>query len=44
MNEEDVAGMQNEIEILQRVNHPNIVQMRTVYEDSAHYCIIMELM
>ena len=44
MNEEDVAAMQNEIDIMKQVNHPNIVTMTSVYEDRTHYCLIMELM
>lgn len=44
MNEEDIAAMQNEIEILRTVDHPNIVNMTAVYEDHAHYCLVMELM
>jgi len=44
MNEEDVAAMQNEVEIMRKVDHPNIVNLEAVYEDKAHYCLVMELM
>jgi len=44
MSEEDVAAMQNEIEIMRSVNHPNIVNMTAVYEDKSYYCLVMELM
>jgi serine/threonine protein kinase len=44
MSTDDVAYMQNEIDIMKQVDHPNIVRMTDVYEDSAHYCMIMELM
>ena len=44
MNEEEVASMKNEIEIMRRVNHPNIVNMTAVYEDKSYYCLVMELM
>jgi serine/threonine protein kinase len=44
MNEEDIAGMQNEIEILQQIDHPNVVKLVDTYEDKGHYCLIMELM
>jgi len=44
MSEEDVAAMQNEIEIMRQVNHPNIVNMTAVYEDKSYYCLVMELM
>ena len=44
MSGEDVIAMQSEIEIMQRVDHPNIVKMFNVYEDEGHYCLIMELM
>ena len=44
MKEEDVVAMQTEIEIMEQVDHPNIVKLKNVYEDSGHYCLIMELM
>ena len=44
MSAEDVTAMQSEIEIMQKVDHPNIVKMFNVYEDEGHYCLIMELM
>ena len=44
MSEEDVVAMQNEIEVLKQIDHPNIVRMLNAYEDKNHYCIIMELM
>lgn len=44
MTTEDVAAMQTEIDIMQQVDHPNIVKMVNVYEDTGHYCLIMELM
>lgn len=44
MSAEDVAYMQNEVDIMKKVNHPNIVRMTAVYEDVQHYCMIMELM
>lgn len=44
MNEEDIAGMQNEISILTQIDHPNVVKLVDTYEDKSHYCLIMELM
>lgn len=44
MNEEDIAGMQNEIAILSQIDHPNVVKLVDTYEDKGHYCLIMELM
>jgi len=44
MKEEDVQSMITEVEILQSLNHPNVVQMKKMYEDKSHYCIVMELM
>jgi len=34
----------NEVEILQKIDHPNVVKMKQMYEDKGHYYIAMELM
>ena len=44
MTEEDIVGMQNEIEILTNVDHANVVKLIATYEDKGHYCLVMELM
>lgn len=44
MTEEDLIGMQTEIEILKTVDHPNVVKLIDVYEDERHICLVMELM
>jgi calcium-dependent protein kinase len=44
MSEEDRIGLQNEIEILKQVDHPNIVKLIEVYEDDKHFFLVMELM
>lgn len=44
MTPEDVVAMQNEIDIMREVDHPNVVKMSNVYEDKNHYCLVMELM
>ena len=44
MNEEDRMGLQNEIEILTQVDHPNIVKLFEVYEDVSTFSLVMELM
>jgi len=44
MTEEDIVGMQNEIQILTSVDHPNVVKLIDTYEDKGHYCLVMELM
>lgn len=44
MTTDDVVAMQNEIDIMREVDHPNIVKMTNVYEDKGHYCLVMELM
>ena len=36
--------MQNEIEILKQVDHPNIVKLYDIYEDEENYYLVMELM
>jgi calcium/calmodulin-dependent protein kinase I len=37
-------GLQNEIDILTHVDHPNIVKLYEVFEDIDHYSLVMELM
>jgi len=44
MQEEDIAGMQNEISILSQIDHPNVVKLVDTYEDKGHYCLVMEIM
>lgn len=44
MTEEDRQGLQNEIDILRQVDHPNVVQLYDVYEDKGHFYLIMDLM
>ena len=44
MSEEDKKAMENEIEILKQVDHPNIVKLIDVFEDERHWCLVMELM
>ena len=44
MTEEDKLGLQNEIDILKQVDHPNIVKLFDVYEDEKYFFLVMELM
>ena len=44
MTEEDKIGLQNEIDILKQVDHPNIVKLFDVYEDEKYFFLVMELM
>lgn len=44
MTEEDRVGLQNEIDILKQVDHPNIVKLHDIYEDEKYFFLIMELM
>ena len=44
LTEEDKVGLQNEIEILKQVDHPNIVKLFDVYEDDKYFFLVMELM
>ena len=44
MNEEDRAALQNEIDILKQVDHPNIVKLHEIYEDDRHFFLVMEMM
>lgn len=44
LNEDEILSLQNEIHILTHVDHPNIVKLFEVYEDSNSYFLVMELM
>lgn len=44
LNEEDLMALQNEIEIMTNVDHPNIVKLYDIFEDSNTYSLVMERM
>ena len=44
LTEEDKVGLQNEIDILKQVDHPNIVKLFDIYEDDKYFFLVMELM
>jgi len=44
LSEDDKLGLQNEIDILTHVDHPNIVKLFEVFEDVDSYSLVMELM
>ena len=44
MTDDDRTALQNEIDILKQVDHPNIVKMHDVFEDDKYIYIVMELM
>jgi len=43
MSEDDMEALQTEIEILKRVDHPNIIKLIDTFEDHRHFCLVMEL-
>ena len=44
MSEEDLLSMEQEIEILKQIDHPNIVKLNDVFEDERHICLVMDWM
>lgn len=44
LSEEDRMGLENEIEIMKQIDHPNIVKLFEVYEDESCHFLVMELM
>jgi len=44
MSAEDQMALQNEIDILKQVDHPNIVKFYDIYEDEKYMYIVMELL
>lgn len=44
MKDEDRIALQNEIDILKQIDHPNIVKMHQIFEDEKYFYIVMELL
>ena len=44
MSEEDKLALQNEIDILKQVDHPNIVKLFDVFDEEKSFSLVMELM
>lgn len=42
MGEEDLAEIMNEVEFLQKMDHPNIVGYYETYDDARYLYLIME--
>merc|ERR1711991_593148 len=43
MGDTNELSLQREIEIMQKVDHPNIIALRQVFEDKKHVYLVMEL-
>lgn len=41
---EDKAALQNEIDIMKQIDHPNIVKLHNIFEDEKYLYIVMELL
>lgn len=44
LSEEDKVALQNEIDIMTQVDHPNIVKLHDIFEDEKYIFLVMELM
>lgn len=44
MSQEDKIALQNEIDIMKQVDHPNIVKLFDTFEDEKYLYIVMELL
>jgi len=44
LTQEDKVALQNEVDILKQVDHPNIVKFYDMYEDEKYIYIVMELL
>lgn len=44
MSQEDKMALQNEIDIMKQVDHPNIVKLYDIFEDDKYLYIVMELL
>lgn len=43
MGDTNELSLQREIEIMKKVDHPNIIALRQVFEDKKHVYLVMEL-
>ncbi len=41
-NEKDVAGLRQEIDILRKLRHPNIIEMIDAFETKTDFCVVTE--
>jgi serine/threonine protein kinase len=44
LKEEDIHSILNEIEVLNRIDHPNVVKLCEIFEDDQNFYMVMELM
>ena len=44
MAPEDVIGVQNEIEFLSHIDHPNVVDLIDLFEDKDNFCMVLEVL
>ena len=44
MSAKDITSLKSEIEILQKVDHPNVVKLHETFDSDSHYYLVMELM
>jgi len=44
LQEEDIKSILNEIEILNRIDHPNVVKLAEMFEDDKNFYMVLELM
>jgi len=44
LSPEDKLALQNEIDIMKQIDHPNIVKLHTIAEDEKYLYIVMELL
>lgn len=44
MSEEDMVSLENEVDILMKADHPNIVKLFAIYEDDSSFYMVLEYM
>jgi len=44
MQDDDLQSLQNEVEILTQIDHPNIVKLYEIYEDDIYFYMVLEFM
>jgi serine/threonine protein kinase len=42
MEEEDLVGLENEVQFLSEIDHPNVVQLLDLHEDKDNFCLVLE--
>ena len=44
MSDDDLMSLETEVDMLLQIDHPNVVKLEEIYEDSNNFYMVLELM